>query len=172
MERNRLKLIFSTLGASCASETEQLIDNMDDLFVFKSIDSVCSDVNKTVLTCTLEYNTDVNETTCTDSGGQFYDNYMAPRFYRCANINNDTDITDVSLLNYPICVGASCSESEVQSAVDGILLSDLNNGLYGNDNSCDLKPVSTSVAQTSSVNTIFKNYGIMCFAFSMFANLI
>ena len=173
MERNRLKLIISKLmlSASCTSETEYLIDNVDDIFVGAS-SSFCPDFNTTARTCILEFYPIVNETTCIFSGGQFYDNFTEPNFYRCININND-DVytTDINLLNYPICIGASCNESEVKSVLDGIMLAELDDGgflRFSINNICNSKPVSTS-----SVHSIYNDYGIfMCFTFTILASVI
>lgn len=175
MERNRLKLIISKLmlSASCTSETEYLIDNVDALFV-PGVSSYCIDVNNTARSCPVEIYTNVNETTCIDSGGQFYDNYTEPTFHICFNINNGDEayITNIGLSNYPICVGASCNTSEVQSALDGLIQADYENGLLGSHVAyiCNSVPTATP---TSSVHNSFNDYGIvMCFTFSILASVL
>ena len=167
MERNRLKAILSTvsLSASCASETEDLIDTVADIFVFSS-SSICSPINKTARTCTIEVYTIVNEFTCNISGGQFYDNYTEPNFSQCANIYNDyTLITDIGLLSYPICVGASCNASEVTLVLDRLILADVDYGQLDSH-------IAFICRSTSSVRNVFDYYGIVCLTFAIFAIVI
>lgn len=164
MERNRQKRIISnlTLSASCASETVDLIDDMVDI-IGGGISYICSYVNETANTC--EIRGPGNFIDFCIKGGQVYDKYTNPNFYRCIKNNNaDVVITDISLADYPICVGASCNASVFKSLVDGIILAELDNGLLGSsiENICKSKPVSKPNS-TSSIHNSFDNCGFMCF---------
>ena len=201
MERNRLKAILSTvaLSASCVNETEYLIDNVDAIIQRVEF-SRCSLGNQTLKTCEIKTlpDTFVDEATCISSGGQFYDNYSEPNFYKCFNYNDGyTRITDIGLLYYPICVGASCNASEVESALDGLILADLDDGSLGSliDFICASKPapapalpapapvlpapalvlpapVPVPVLVLSSSQNVFDSCGVICLTVTMFASVI
>lgn len=69
LKRNLLNVNFSTLNASCASETQQLIFDVERLFpatynttCFVSRENI--EANRTLTTCRLAVESELNETTC------------------------------------------------------------------------------------------------------------
>ena len=139
---------YSMLSASCANETLHLISDMYELVLTRT---TCEG-NETGGVCSMDVYPEEYETKCTDAGGQFYTNLTSMMSYSCF----DYDImTDVALLSYPICAGASCNANEVKTAYNETLSVDAANGPISDSLSeaCYLSDQLASTPASTSTQT-------------------
>ena len=108
MKRNLLNVNFSTLNASCANETQQLINNVERLFP-ATYNTTCFvrreniEANRTLSTCRLAVESELNEAACINLGGQFYDNDTNSDIFTCTYDEDDGGSSTVfNILYYPI----------------------------------------------------------------------
>lgn len=146
-----LPLNNSNLSASCANETLQL---SDDVYKFDDSIYLCSAFNKTFGNCTLVFkNIEAYAAKCKKIGGQFYMSHTADGFKTCfATINYFPVTTNVSILNYPICAGNSCTDCEVKTAFNETISADSSLQTFL-DSACDrYTPFLDSSAQSYAYN--------------------
>ena len=144
------------LNASCDNETLKLIPDAYGLPGPATF--TCSEVNRTAKTCTINFasgNPGFGKN-CLDAGGNYYINQTSNNFYSCiSNNEGELSTTDVMIVDYPICVGASCTDSDVILALDQTISADAKNGpLYVEiQMMCNLHPFGKSASITHTIST-------------------
>ena len=144
---------YSRLSESCANETLQLTRDTYSLLPkypgAKLLE--CFEQNRTAGTCVIRFADQPPglQNNCINAGGQFDLNQTSDDFYRCIrNKNGEFHTTDVSIVNYPMCYGISCTEDEMKLAFDETISADADHGpLKGEiETSCSINPFGNSAS--------------------------
>lgn len=146
---------FAALSDQCKAEGEALQNNTALAAVAPNANC---DISQGQDSCTLDVSTLSGEfeSVCLEQGGQFYEQDLV---WDCSvSVNGETFNADFYFLNYPSCVGASCSITEIEEEFEQVAYPLLEFELAAQGFNCDVsagsKPGGSAWALFSALSVM------------------